>query len=131
MVYSFNILPSFYIAIVIAFLLGPMLFYILSRRHKSKYPHRYEWLGVVIFPIIAGIAAQRGIFSDTSPQRLLIAFTLAYVTVRIYTIYVRDFAKDDGWLREKRHRMSLAGWYYSFYLFMMAFFAYWIIASML
>lgn len=113
-------------AILITLLLGPVAFYLLSRKGpKPRFPVSiYDGIGdIILLPIFNGLAVHYGILAliPTNYSKLAIAIAVGYIIGRVWMIYRKDFAKHNDWCRPKQGRYSLGGWWHQIFLFAQAF----------
>lgn len=112
--------------LIITWLLGPFMFYLLSHvlyikeKHK-KYPvGTADGLGDVVFlPLFNAAVVYYGIIPlfFSSAVKIFIASILCFVASTAFLIWMKDSVSRTDWSRPRQHYFNFGGWYhYAFYV---------------
>jgi hypothetical protein len=111
------------LAVLLTWLLGPFMFWLLSRRSSRK---RWPvgvidgWGDVVFLPLFNAAAVFFGVFAVFSSLLFGVSVLFGVVVAVAFMFWRRDIAAYDDWSRPKKGVFNAGGWYHSAYMLVQA-----------
>ncbi len=128
------------LAAVLTWIVGPLIFNIISRIVYSKsdftkFPiNQFDFLTyVVILPVFNAVAVTLGIhyfIFDITTIYALYSFIGATILTSVFVYYMKNVRKKNEWFRPEKGKLNLGGAYLSFYIFIQTYFIFFSIINL-
>jgi len=120
------------IVILITLIVGPLIFYILSKKYTKnnklkKFPVGLidGWGDIIFLPIFNAIAIEN--ISAIKISTMFISIFLGLSLTIIFINWRKNNAHHNDWSRPRKYSFNNGGWYHATYMFFQASFIFYII----